>query len=217
MTNEHSKVESLGDYEYDCKNYQAAYDYYKQAVELNPESAYAWFRRSMCANKLNNAQEFINGIAKAKDLADSELKNRIEFEFYTEMIHIFNMSVELALENISPGYGPQRDVLLFKEAEDAGSSAVELAKLAPEIIAKFKNKEIDFNSTFRLTKSIYSKLKIIYGFDANEFKPAELTWKNKMGTLVQKMNNLAAWINYQVEINGLKDDSKETGIKAKFV
>ena len=68
MTNEHSKVESLGDYEYDCKNYQAAYDYYKQAVELNPESAYAWFRRSMCANKLNNAQEFIKGIAKAKDL-----------------------------------------------------------------------------------------------------------------------------------------------------
>ena len=154
MTNEHSKVESLGDYEYDCKNYQAAYDYYKQAVELNPESAYAWFRRSMCANKLNNAQEFIKGIAKAKDLADSELKNRIEFEFYTEMIHIFNMSVELALENISPGYGPQRDVLLFKEAEDAGSSAIELAKLAPEIIAKFKNKEIDFNSTFSLTKSI---------------------------------------------------------------
>lgn len=217
MTNEHSKVESLGDYEYDCKNYQAAYDYYKQAVELNPESAYAWFRRSMCANKLNNAQEFIKGIAKAKDLADSELKNRIEFEFYTEMIHIFNMSVELALENISPGYGPQRDVLLFKEAEDAGSSAIELAKLAPEIIAKFKNKEIDFNSTFSLTKSIYSKLKIIYGFDANEFKPAELTWKNQMGTLVQKMNNLAAWINYQVEVNGLKDDSKETGIKAKFV
>ena len=217
MTDDNKKIESLGDYEYDCKNYQTAYDYYKQAVELNPDSAYAWFRRSMCANKLNNTQEFIKGIAKAKDLADDELKNRIEFDYNTELIHIFHMSAELSLENISPGYGPQRDVQVFNEAEEAAKAAIDFANLAPEIIAKFNNKELDLHSTVNLVSSIYTKLKVIYGFDAYKFKPAELTWRNNLGNLVLKMNNIAAWINYQVETNGLKSEFKEAGIKAKFV
>lgn len=211
------KLEKLGDYEFDCGNWQQAYDYYRQVVELDVDRAYSWFRRSICAMKLDKTTEFINGIERARSLATPELLNVIEEQYYSEMVDLYFNAIDSNYES-SRGYGPQHDVEMFTNSKDAIKHLKSLINLSNEVKVKLSIGDISAETAMKIGHHIYNTTYKVIEFDPDRYKPAQAVWIGGVALdVIPEFNNLAAWINYHIQQHNITGVSRKPGIKAKFI
>lgn len=202
MIDEVIKLVDLGDYEYKCKNYSNAYDYYKKGIELNSDHAYLWFRRSLAALRLNNVQEFVTGFEKAKSLADGDLYSEIESTFILEKILIHKDAIESRYRGASESaYDHMAEVRKFSAGEEVVKDLHKILDLRNDLRKGNKYSLINDMHGIKVMKEIYQILLDIEKY-RNAFGKYESLWRRTVGMfVVPSIDNTAAWLNFKLSNN----------------
>lgn len=218
MSDEVNKLKKLGDYEFDSGNFESSYDYYKKIVELDPDDAYAWYRRSICAMRDMNVKEFIAGINKARTLASNNLTERIESDYFEEMTKFYRGAIDNILSISKEGRGLDHQAAMFEHTKDAVNYTENILDLSNELKAKVKVGILSVEAGISMADKLYKAAYNILEVDVATFGSAGIVWQNGIGlSLVPRLNNLAAWMNYQISRSSKTSTKAKIGINAKFV
>ena len=75
MNPDFKKALSLGDYEFDAENYEAAHKYYTEAIQLDVDSAIAWRKRARAAGAVGDVNDCHRAFEKAIELAGDDVSD----------------------------------------------------------------------------------------------------------------------------------------------
>lgn len=202
MNADAKKLASLGDYEFECKNYASAYDYYKKGVEEDPENPYLWYRRSWAAAKLDNVNEFLAGFNKAINLAEGDLLSEIKAQFIMEKILIYRDTIELNYKSAcDSSYDHLREVRKINACQQIEKNIQNILSLRDELVIDNKYRMIDDSHASFVMKMLYETLITIEKYKG-KFGELEWTWRRLVGKIVvPAIDNTAAWLNFKLQKN----------------
>jgi len=209
MSDDVKKYIELGNYEFICENFTGAYDYYKRGIEIDPDNAYLWYKRSLSALRLNNLSEFSIGFEKARSLADADFYSEIESTFILEMILLNWEMLETKYQDACRGSGLGSIASRSKKRLDIFE---EIDKILDRIFFMRNKLRIDNKNLLISDSHAIDVMKKIYKvlMDIEQLRGAleyEIFWRKKVGTnVVSCIDNTALWLNAKIgknEFDGL--------------
>jgi len=213
------KFNELGDYEFSCGNYSAAYDYFKSSIEIDAGNAYAWYKRSLCASKLENFNEFHAGMQKALSIADKNLSYDIQKSLLDGHVEACSRLIELYTDKCKNlGYGPAAEVGKADCEMDIVSNSIDLTNINYQLLQLLSEDKIRIEDAVELAMKITGSIENLQNLNTTIFGEFSKIWKHDFNSrIVPKYNNVCAWINYISKSNPLLNISRKTGINASFV
>lgn len=217
--NEVSKLNDLGDYEFSCGNYSAAYEYFKSSIEVDPTGGYAWYRRSLSAEKLGNYEEFSTGIARAKSFADKDLLCAIRISEIEAQSTLCAEIIKLRVDQCgSAGYGPHSEVTKDQCEKKIVQAAVDLFDLRFELRHALTEGEVTARAALDLATKILSKIEAVAILKPAIFGDFGRFWVSDLYTkIAPRYNNFCAWVNFLAQAHPELKIPRYGGIEAKFV
>jgi len=213
------KFNDLGDYEFSCGNYSAAYDYFKSSIEIDADNAYAWYKRSLCASELENHKEFQAGMQKALSIADKNLAYEIQKSLLEEHINACSRLIELYVGKCRIlGYGPAAEVEKSNCETEIVSNSIDLTNINYQLLHLLAEDKIRIEDAAAMATKITDAIENLKNLDQTMFGGFSNIWKHDFHTrIVPGYNNVCAWINYLSKSNPTLNISKKDGINASFV
>lgn len=195
------RLSDLGDYELSCSNFENAYAYFKSAIEIDPRSAYAFYKRSFAAGKLKRMDEFATGFNKAIELCDNDpdLLSEIKCTYYMELA---NGCYEGAHNSYVIAHKLSgrldREVLENEYCKSCEEFTRTIINIRNRI--KLDNLLSDINDKDAISAMVklHDALVKIAAFKGS-FGSFDKFWRAKVGReVIPTIDNSAAWLNYKL-------------------
>lgn len=199
MTPQAKKFCDLGDYEFDCKNFKDAYNYYKQAFEIDTEDPYVWYKRSLAAKRINRDDEFFSGIEKSISLSEGKLRSEIKACFHSEKAGDHMGYIYTYYNGAKNFTGNYEEGFKLKFCELCISEIKSLIAIRNQLRLENSSGSIDDEHAINTMNEIYQWLVKIKNFES-VFGLAENIWQPTIArTVVPCIDNTAAWLNFKLK------------------
>lgn len=109
MNQEFKKALSLGDYEFNAENYEAAHKYYTEAIQLDVDSAIAWRKRAQAAGAIGEVNDCHKAFEKAIELSGDEISD-VCCEYNYFRILLASSYVDAVFQNIDSADYSRREL-----------------------------------------------------------------------------------------------------------